>query len=72
MWRLQIAAGLAWIVITAAVALLLFRGASAAADAGLIAEPARGQALVAGLSALVFGLPGAALAAVGWQHRKRE
>ena len=70
MWRLQIAAGLAWVVITAGVALLLFRGASAAAEAGLIAEPARGQLLVAALAALVFGLPGAALAAVGWRRRR--
>lgn len=70
MWRLQIAAGLAWVVVTAGVALLLFRGAAAAAEAGLIAEPARGQALVAALSALVFGLPGAALAAVGWRRRR--
>lgn len=70
MWRLQIAAGLAWIVVTTGVALLLFRGASAASDAGLIAEPASGQALVAVASAVVFGLPGVALAALGWRGRR--
>lgn len=70
MWRLQIAAGLAWVVVTSTVALLLFRGASAASDAGLIAEPASGQALVAVASAVVFGLPGVALAALGWRGRR--
>lgn len=52
------------------VELLLFRGASSAAEAGLIAEPASGQLLVAGASAVVFGLPGAALAALGWRRRR--
>ena len=70
MWRLQIAAGLAWVVVTAAVALLLFRGASAASESGLIAEPASGQMLVAVASAVVFGLPGVALAALGWRSRR--
>ena len=70
MWCLQIAAGLAWVAVTAGVALLLFRGASSAAEAGLIAEPASGQFLVAGASAVVFGLPGAALAALGWRRRR--
>lgn len=70
MWRLQIAAGLAWVVVTATVALLLFRGASAASDAGLIAEPASGQMFVAVASAVVFGLPGVALAALGWRGRR--
>ena len=70
MWRLQIAAGLAWVAVTAGVTLLLFRGATGAAEAGLIAEPASGQLLVAALSAAVFGLPGVALAALGWRRRR--
>lgn len=70
MWRLQIAAGLAWVVVTGVVALLLFRGASAAAESGLIAEPASGQMFVAVASAVVFGLPGVALAALGWRSRR--
>ena len=70
MWRVSIAAGVLWVVVTVWLTFALFQGASDAAEEGLIAEPQSGQVLVAALSAIIFGVPGVALIVYGW--RKRE
>lgn len=70
MWRVSIAAGVLWVLVTAWVTLALFRGASGAVDDGLIAEPQSGQVLVAALSAIIFGMPGVVLIVYGWRRRE--
>lgn len=69
MWRVSIAGGVLWVLVTVWVTLALFLGASGAAEQGLIAEPASGQVLVAVLSAIIFGVPGVALIVYGWRRR---
>ena len=70
MWRVALAGGVLWVVVTVWLTLALFRGASDAADEGLIAEPQSGQVLVAVLSAIIFGVPGVALIVYGWGRRE--
>ena len=70
MWRVALAGGVVWVLVVAWVTLALFRGASDAADEGLIAEPQSGQVLVAVLSAIIFGVPGVALIVYGWRRRE--
>ena len=70
MWRVSIAGGVLWVVVTLWLTLALFRGASDAAADGIIAEPQSGQVLVAGLSAIIFGVPGVALIVYGWRRRE--
>ena len=70
MWRVSVAAGVLWVLVTAWVTLALFRGASDAVSEGLIAEPQSGQVLVAGLSAIIFGMPGVVLIVYGWRRRE--
>ena len=71
MWRVTIAAGAVWVVVTLWLTLMLFMGASEAAEDGLIVEPTGSQALVAALSAVIFGTPGVALIVYGWSRRRR-
>ena len=70
MWRVAMAGGVLWVVVTVWLTLALFQGTSDAADEGLIAEPQSGQVLVAVLSAIIFGVPGVALIAYGWRRRE--
>ncbi|MCY4449496.1 MAG: hypothetical protein OXE02_11725 [Chloroflexi bacterium] len=70
MWRVSIAGGVLWVVVTLWLTLALFRGASDAAADGIIAEPQSGQVLVAVLSAIIFGVPGVALIVYGWRRRE--
>ena len=70
MWRVSIAAGLLWVLVTVLVTVALFRGASSAVEQELIAEPQSGQVLVAGMSAIIFGLPGVVLIVYGWRRRE--
>ena len=70
MWRVAIAGGVLWVLVTAWLTLALLQGASSAADEGLIAEPQSGQVLVAVLSAVIFGVPGVALIVYGWRRRQ--
>ncbi|MDE2838520.1 MAG: hypothetical protein OXL97_13610 [Chloroflexota bacterium] len=70
MWRISIAGGVLWVLVTVWVTLALFQGASDAAEEGLIAEPQSGQVLVAVLSAIIFGVPGVALIVFGWRRRE--
>lgn len=70
MWRVSLAGGVLWVLVTVLVTLALFQGASDAADEGLIAEPRSGQVLVAVLSAIIFGVPGVALIVYGWRRRE--
>ncbi|MCY4582341.1 MAG: hypothetical protein OXE50_06015 [Chloroflexi bacterium] len=70
MWRVSIAGGVLWVLVTVWLTLALFQGASDAADEGLIAEPQSGQVLVAALSAVIFGVPGVALIVFGWRRRQ--
>ena len=69
MWRVSVAGGVLWVLVTVWVTLALFQGASDAAGEGLIAEPRSGQVLVAVLSAIIFGVPGVALIVYGWRRR---
>ena len=70
MWRVALAGGVVWVLVVAWLTLALFRGASDAAEEGLIAEPQSGQVLVAVLSAIIFGVPGVALIVYGWRRRE--
>ena len=70
MWRVALAGGVLWVVVTVWLTLALFRWASDAAGEGLIAEPQSGQVLVAVLSAIIFGVPGVALIVYGWRRRE--
>ena len=70
MWRVAIAGGVLWVLVTVWLTLVLFQGASDAAEEGLIAEPQSGQVLVAALSAIIFGVPGVALIVYGWRRRE--
>lgn len=68
MWRVALAGGVLWVLVTVLVTLALFQGASDAADEGIIAEPQSSQVLVAVLSAIIFGVPGVALIVYGWRR----
>ena len=70
MWRVALAGGVLWVLVTVWVTLALFQGASDAAEEGLIAEPQSGQVLVAVLSAIIFGVPGVGLIVYGWRRRE--
>ena len=70
MWRVALAGGVLWVLVTVWVTLALFQGASDAVDEGVIAEPQSGQVLVAVLSAIIFGVPGVALIVYGWRRRE--
>ncbi len=70
MWRVSIAGGVLWVVVTLWLTVALFRGASDAAEKDIIAEPQSGQVLVAVLSAIIFGVPGVALIVYGWRRRE--
>ena len=70
MWRVSIAAGVVWVLVVVWVTLSLFQNASYAVEEGLIAEPRSGQMLVAVLSAIIFGMPGAVLIVYGWRRRE--
>ena len=69
MWRVSVAGGVLWVVVTLWLTLALFRGASDAVEKDIIAEPQSGQVLVAVLSAIIFGVPGVALIVYGWRRR---
>lgn len=70
MWRVSIAGGVLWVVVTLWLTVALFQGASDAAEKDIIAEPQSGQVLVAVLSAIIFGVPGVALIVYGWRRRE--
>ena len=69
MWRVSVAGGVVWVLVTVWVTLALFRGAADAVEQELIAEPQSGQVLVAVLSAIIFGMPGVVLIVYGWRRR---
>ena len=69
MWRVSVAGGVVWVLVTVWVTLALFRGASDAVEQELIAEPQSGQVLVAVLSSIIFGMPGVVLIVYGWRRR---
>lgn len=70
MWRVAMAGGVVWVLVTVWLTLVLFQGASDAVELELIAEPQSGQVLVAVLSAIIFGMPGIALVVYGWRRRE--